>query len=165
MHSYIVGTTGSGKSHLAKSMARGYREAGYSVLALDPVRDPEWAAVADHVTADKDEFLRVFWESANCKVFVDETLRVTDNHDKEFHATATMGRHNGHQLYYLAQRPSHIPVNIRSQCQTVFTFRQNRKESILMSDDFGNDDLRQAVELGKYEFLHATNFKCEKLIL
>ena len=160
MHAYIVGTTGSGKSHLAREICKGVRDSGYQTLVLDPIGDPKWNEAADLVVTDKDHFLEIFWESTNLRVFCDELLRYTDNHDRDFHTTATMGRHNGHQVFYIAQRPSHVPINIRSQCQTVFTFKQNRKEAMLMAGDFGNDDLQQAARLGQYEFLHADAFKC-----
>lgn len=161
MHTYIVGITNSGKSHLAKHLAASYKQAGYGVLVLDPQQSQEWAQIADFCTTDRDEFLDVFWKSKNCKVFVDECQDVMDNNDREMHAIVKRGRHNGHQVFLISQRPSSIARNARTQCSQVISFKQNRDEAAILAREFGNDDLRDVCRLGQYEFIKADSHSAE----
>lgn len=163
MHCYIVGITNSGKSHLAKHMARQYKAKGYGIIVLDPQLSREWQEIGDFVSPNRDEFLETFWKSKNCKVFVDECQDVMDNHDKEMHAIVKRGRHNGHQVFLISQRPSSIARNARTQCAQVISFKQNRDEALILAREFGNDDLRNVCRLGEYEFLKATSHSCEAM--
>lgn len=158
MHTYIVGITNSGKSHLAKHLAREYKAAGFSIIVLDPQGSREWAEIADTYTEDRDEFLDVFWRSRNCKVFVDECQDVMDDHDKEMAKIVKRGRHNGHQVFLISQRPKSIPRNARTQCSQIISFKQARDEARTMASEIGNDDFVIAGELGRYEFVQGDNF-------
>lgn len=161
MHTYIVGITNSGKSHLAKHLAREFKSAGYGVIVLDPQKSREWAEIADFCTDDKAEFLDVFWRSRDCRVFVDECQDVLDNNDKEMLQIVKRGRHNGHQVYLISQRPSSIACNARSQCSQVISFKQNRDEAYILAREVGNDDFRDVSRLGKYEFMIGDNHTSE----
>lgn len=160
MHTYIVGITNSGKSHLAKHMARGYKRNHFGIIVYDPQRSSDWEEIADFFTDDRAEFLDAFWKSQNCKVFVDECQDTMTNTDREMAAIVKRGRHNGHQCFLISQRPKSIPVNVRSQCSQIITFRQAREEAKIMANEIGNDEFRAASELGRYEFLAGDNFEC-----
>lgn len=165
MHTYIVGITNSGKSHLAKHLAREYKAAGFGVIVLDPQQSRDWQEIGDFFTTERDEFLDVFWRSKNCKVFIDECQDVLENNDREFMQIIKRGRHNGHQVFLISQRPSSIARNARTQCAQVISFKQNRDESMILAREFGNDDLRDVCTLGEYEFIKATSHTAERLKL
>ena len=150
----IVGMTESGKTTLAKKLAAEYKASGYGVRVYDPLSDDGWNA--DFQTADERQFLQAYFQSKNCRVFVDECHEVAGNHDKIIHATATRGRHYGHRNFYIAQRPTMIAVNIRSQCKHIYTFFQSPEECKVMAREFGNQDLKQACELSEGEYLYCT---------
>ena len=69
-HSLILGMTESGKTTIAKELAKRLKSSGHPVIVLDPMHD---AWEADFQTDDQNEFLNVFWQAQKCHVFIDES--------------------------------------------------------------------------------------------
>jgi hypothetical protein len=155
-HSLILGMTESGKTSLAKQLARGYKERGIGVLVLDPMNDPEWAC--DYKTDDVDEFLSVYWNSRRCAAFIDEAGEAVGQYDTAMHRTATKGRHWGHANHYISQRGTMIACTVRDQCSHLFLFATALKDSKIHAAEWNADILKSANALKQGEYYHSTRF-------
>ncbi|MBL4572923.1 MAG: ATP-binding protein [Gammaproteobacteria bacterium] len=156
MHTAIWGTTRTGKSSLAKEMARVYQSMGIKVLVHDPVFDSTWPA--DFKTDNFELFLEVYWESEGCMCFFDEAYKSCFHKNDAAIATATMGRHRGHINHYIAHRPTMIDVTIREQCTKMFLFRIGKKDAKLVAEDWSEDVLLRC-----NEFKQGQYFEVEKM--
>jgi hypothetical protein len=159
-HALISGTTLSGKTTLAKQLAHHYKEAGFGIIVLDPMCDPEWPVHDEmgFITDDPDEFLEAFWDNKECMVFIDEAGESAGHYDKPMITTATRGRHWGHTCHYLSQRPALLSKSIRSNCHKLHMFAANIDDSKELSKEFCCPELLNAVNLRQGEFYSGGRF-------
>lgn len=156
-HTLIAGTTECGKTTLAKKLLiPTFKQSGISVIVLDPMSDPGWNA--DFQTTDPDEFLDVVWNSERCACFIDEAGQSSGAYDRPMHETATKGRHWGHRMHYLCQRPAQVAPVIRNQCTQVFAFLLEEEDAKAVSRSFVNKGLLEATTLLQGEYLYARKF-------
>lgn len=154
-HALILGQTESGKTTLAKQLARKFCDRGISVLVLDPLRDPAWSA--SYVTADPGEFFDLYWQNESCAVFIDESgeLCSSKNYAQSMVDSATRGRHYGHKNFYIAQRGTLIRRTIRDQCRDLFLFNSGLEDCKIHSAEWNAPNIRHnGPFLKKGEFLH-----------
>jgi len=147
----ILGQTLSGKSTLAKRLARDYKAKGIGVIVHDPVGDPEWDA--DFVSADARDVFRVYRESRRCAVFFDEAGETCENFKTEIQKTATRGRHRGHRNHYIAQRGTLILRTIRDQCSNLFLFNSGLEDCKIHAAEWNAPEIREYgpfLETGEY---------------
>jgi hypothetical protein len=131
------------------------------VIVLDPLNDPEWAA--DFQTTDPDEFIKVFWASQSCAVFIDEAGQSVGRYNEVMQRTATRGRHWGHAVHFVTQRGVQLPVTVRDQCGHLFLFTTARKDSKVHADEWNRDELENAHLLAQGNYYHVTRFgTCER---
>lgn len=155
-HSLILGMTESGKTTLSKRMSATYKKNEYGILVLDPMCDPGWSA--DFQTADPDEFLKVFWDSRGCMVFIDESGDMVGRYDQAMQQTATKGRHWGHSVHFLSQRGAQINRTVRDQCSNLFLFNTAKKDAELHAHEWNQPELENANVLPKGEYYHVVRF-------
>jgi len=155
-HVLILGMTESGKTTLAKELARKYKASNMGVLVLDPLQTTDWAA--DYNSADPDEFLNVFWDSKGCAVFIDESGDAVGKYDLAMTQTATRGRHWGHRVHYITQRGASISRTVRDQCSHMFLFRSGKQDCKIHAEEWARDELVNANQLGAGEYYHVTRF-------
>lgn len=154
-HALILGMTESGKTTLAKRMATEYRARGFGVLVLDPLGD-QWDC--DFQTADPDEFLRVYWDSRRCMVFIDESGDSVGQYDKAMIRTATRGRHWGHSNHYISQRGTLLARTVRDQCSHLFLFSTALEDCKIHAKEWNNAEILEASKFAQGEYLHTTRF-------
>lgn len=158
-HSLILGMTLSGKSTLAKALARRYAFSGIGILVHDPMGDPEWpTGESGFRTSDTDEFLAAFFASRSCAVFVDEAGDSAGQHDKEMQKTATKGRHFGHRVHYISQRGTMINRTIRDQCSHLFLFATALEDCKVHSREWNRPELMEASKFVQGDYFHVTRF-------
>ena len=155
-HCLILGMTESGKTTLAKRLARGYQARGIRTIVLDPLADPEWQA--DFQTADADEFLRVFWASQSCAVFIDEAGEAVGRYNAVMSSTATRGRHWGHAVHFVSQRGVQIAMTVRDQCSHLFLFTTALKDAQVHANEWNRPELETANRLAQGNYFHCTRF-------
>lgn len=161
-HTLIAGITESGKTTLAKKMCAEYKARGIPVVVLDPMNDPEW--LADFQTREPLEFLQMVKTSRNCACFVDEGSENAGRFDTEMHWTATKGRHLGHRLTYVCQRPTQISPNIRYNCSNVALFKVAMDDAKTVANDFGQEALKRATLLKQGEYLYCNGFSSVQML-
>lgn len=156
--------TASGKTTLAKKLARQYRKHDIAVCVLDPLHDPEWAATFQ--TADRDEFLATVKKSRGCALFIDESGEMVGRYDDEMFWLATRSRHYGHRSHFITQRAAQLSPTVRHQCTRLFLFRVGVKDAKTLAEEFSNAELDAAGTLQQFEFFAIDRFgKAERLRL
>ena len=156
MHTVIAGTTESGKTTLAKVLAKEARKRGRKVLALTPFGwGPE---EADFITSDQNEFLKKYWASENCFVFMDEGRQTVGRYNDAMAMTAVQGRHWGHSNFYIVQRFRMLHPDVREQCSQIFLFASATPSAQAAAEEYVNDGLLEAPNLRKGEYIRCLRF-------
>ncbi len=157
-HSFIDGTSMSGKSTLAKSLAASYMTAGRGVLVLDPMNDPEWQC--SRKFTDMASFLEIARQATGCALFVDEAGDTIGMHPPpEVKWLATQARHWGHKVYFISQRPVLVNPTIRGQCIELFLFNSWKEDGESWAKIMNEPLLGEAYKLPQYNFMHKRKFK------
>lgn len=144
--------TESGKTTLARKIAKQYRAKGIPVLVLDPYLSKKWEA--DFITDDPVKFLAVVKNSRSCAVFVDECGHwVEEGHEPILKWLATNARHYGHNVHFITQRATQVSPTVRDQCRNVFLFVQSFEDCKLVARDKAAPEFLKGAELVEGEYL------------
>ena len=144
----IVGMTESGKTTLAHKLASEYKESGRKIIILDPIGGSRWATYGETTTSPK-RFLRRVWATKSCAVFVDEASTVLSKADDDFTRLATISRHWGHRVHFIAQRYTAMPPVYRHQCSYLYLFASGRKDGEVLAEEWNCEELQNAHKLPK----------------
>jgi DNA helicase HerA-like ATPase len=143
MHTIISGVTESGKTTLARMLARNFAGQGQNVIVYDPVGTgtlgggwPESAVVF----SDEEEFLSYVARDdvTHSHVFIDEAGDVFNLSKRHNMWLLTRGRHFGLYCYLICQRPKMVAPSARSQCSRAYMFRLAHEDASEISRDFGH---------------------------
>lgn len=156
MHTLVVGITESGKTSLCKKLAAEHIREGYAVLVLSKIWD-EWPK-GTLLFDDQEEFLRVFWASEKCMVFIDEGKSTVGRYNDAMIETAVQGRHWGHSCYYAAQRATMMSKDVREQCTQAYIFKQGPTDAKALVEEFAIEGIIEASKLKKGECLWVKKF-------
>lgn len=158
-HVLIVGMTMSGKTTLAKGLAKDYATRGVDVLVLDPLNDPGWPQTRGGlITRDKRGFLHYTKQKQQCALFIDESGQEVGKYAKDMGWFATQSRHWGHRCHFITQRVQQIDPTVRGQCSSLFLFRVSKKDSEILAEEYAQDELKQAHTLEQGEFYFYNRF-------
>lgn len=167
MHALIIGQTGSGKSYLAKELARRALVRGTSVIWYDPfgtrtslgrsTLNPASWVVRVHSARDLLHYAKAM---KRCAVFVDESPVICNNlgENKPNEWLATMSRHNGHKVFFMAQKFTSITPIYRDNCTQLFLFSVSPACAKLAAGKFGKESLHKAAGLHERCYYYAQNF-------
>lgn len=157
MHSLILGQTESGKTLLAKMLAKQYKKAGKTVIVLDPMLDNEWGA--DVVTDNPDELMRTLERTKNVYVFVDESGQVfAEGNDESFNWLGTRSRHYGHSVHFVGQRIVQMPKTMREQANKLFLFTNGAMDGKIHAEEWNKEELAKCNMLPQFHFMTCTRF-------
>lgn len=157
VHSLYVGVTQSGKTTLARFVARGLRKKGARVVVYDPLGTETlggaWGEGAE-IYCDLEPFLDLLHspEFGNAHVFIDEAHHVLGHEMKENFWLLTQGRHYGMTLHLMTQRPKKVHPDVRSNCGLCFMFRLANSDASEIGADYGFSDIHR-ISLDKGDFL------------
>lgn len=147
----VIGQGKSGKTTLAKALARGFRSAGVKVLAL-PLPGDHWAE-ADWQTTDLDRFNAMFWRARQCAVFMEFSDAEVEKNDERYKRMFTKGRHQGHRVFVIAQHYSQLPTSIRDQLEALWLFSCGKRTAKEFAEGFADDDLFLQVGAPRFRYL------------
>jgi hypothetical protein len=158
MHALIIGRTGSGKSYLATRIAKAARtERKRKVILYDPIGSP---FPCDIRTNTADALLKACEQNPNAVVFVDEAPTICNNLgvNKRCEWLATMSRHKGLMVYFLAQDATQLAPIYRRNCIHLYLFSVSPASAELLAKEFGAEDLAKAPLLASRHFYYQRNF-------
>lgn len=151
MHNLIIGMTESGKTTLAKLLAKGLAKQRKRVLVLDPLLSSDWGT--KEVTDDVEELKQWMREGRDCYVFVDESGEVFNEGRNNTHAElTTRSRHFGHSVFLLGQRYIQVPKTMRDQCNRLYLFTVSLDDSVDAANEWNKPELQNAYQLPQLHF-------------
>lgn len=158
MHSLFTGVTESGKTTLARGIARDLAKRKQNIIVLDPVgtetKGGGWPESARVFTEGED-----FWkylargDVGHAHVFIDEAGDQFHMGARENFWLLTRGRHYGLYCYLIAQRPKLLAPSVRTQCSRCYMFRLAHEDASEVARDFGHSwPFENEKELDKGDF-------------
>lgn len=178
-HTLIVGVTESGKTTLAREIARELATKKQNVIVYDPVgtatKGGGWPKEAKVFTEEAE-----FWKYINrddvghAHVFVDEAGDMFNMSKPGNHWLLSRGRHYGFFVFMICQRPTMIAPTTRTQASTCYMFRLATTDAKAICADWGHDwplpDPMQtegngefiALDTGDFFTLHSGSVKYER---
>ena len=159
-HTLIVGSSGTGKSSLAKRLAetrvktRKYVGA-FSQVALDPLGSvwPDGVLVVNDFDALTME-LEIMHEAGEVGcVYVDEANTQFAHGDKEKLWLMLRGRHFGFDITCITQYPTLLSPAARGQCERLHVFQIGAQSARMLAEDYACPQITQASGLKRGEWL------------
>jgi ABC-type dipeptide/oligopeptide/nickel transport system ATPase component len=150
-HGIILGVSGCGKTTLAKKIAKSVpRVAVCEYGGKAKIGKTDWGKPAYH-TLDINSLLWFAQNNINCNIFIDDA---GDNlaRARDYDFFTTCGRRWGHTIFLITQRANQITPNVRSNCETLYCFRQSQQDIDLLMADFPIE-FQKCASLKKGEFL------------
>jgi hypothetical protein len=146
--------------------------ANRGVLIYDPlasetgINKDDWHG---HVFNDWATFLRYFWSSRGCMVFIDEAGDVFQEHRDEARPMLTRGRHvdpktggGGHTVVLISQRWFQLDKTARNQISVLFGFRSNIDDATELAKQFACDELRNLAKVPLLHYYQVEGVTCKK---
>lgn len=155
-HHLITGVTESGKTTLAREIARQISAAKQRVIVYDPMGTAtaggNWPNDAIIFNDDFD-FLDYVAKPDVCKahVFIDEADEIFNLQSRENFWILKAGKHFGFCCYVITQRPKMVAPTIRGQCGICYMFRLAADDQREIGRDFGHSGLESInLDTGDY---------------
>lgn len=157
-HYGIIGMTESGKSTLAKILARDLRSGSdpVKVAVLDPLRYSDWPC--DFQTSDPQKFLRFAMTEKSHVLVIDEGGQSVGRYNKEMEWLFTNSRHLGHSIIGVTQGVTQLPPIARGQYSKVYVFNCAFDNFELIANEWNKKALLKLPELGQGEFYRVPRF-------
>jgi len=159
-HILIVGSTGCGKTTLAKRLVAQYKKNRIHSIVLDPLRDPDWSAL--HIFDKSVNFFSYVKNASlcrSCSLFVDESGIALNKYDPDLLWLTTTSRHHGHRAHIIAQRAEMVNKTIRSQCGTLICFAINPKDAREYGLDWNQEEVfHNAPRLERGQYMVVSRF-------
>ena len=154
-HTGILGQSGTGKSYMGKQLAAGLL-ALRPVFVLNPIGD-KWPCTWQ--TYDTAKFVSHCKKKENIDgvVFVDEAREAFENGDVDW--LALRGRHLGHGCFFIGQRYTHMPPDVRYQCACWYIFNLYPDDAEVMARNVGEKAILEAPTLKVGEFFRKRRLK------
>ena len=159
-HTLIVGSSGTGKSSLAKRLAvarfktKSDRK-DFRQVALDPLGSvwPEGVFVVDNWD-DLQIELNVMHEAGEVGcVYVDEANTHFSHGDKQKLWLMLRGRHFGFDITVITQYPTLLSPAARGQCERLHVFQIGQQSARMLAEDYACPTLHNASGLKQGEWL------------
>jgi ABC-type glutathione transport system ATPase component len=159
-HWLIVGMTESGKSTLARSLAREYAAGGHVPIVLDVTRNREWGSTAI-IFDDPDALLAYVRDPEKClrqPIFVEEAGLSIGKYQSQFQWLTTFSRHHGMRCHIVAQRAEMVDKTTRSQCTNLAAFGLSFDDAKAYAREFNGPEIMQCVSFKPGTYIHKTRY-------
>jgi hypothetical protein len=156
--------TGSGKTLLARRLAREAKSRSRKVIVYDPTAQntgPNAAGwQADYVERDWQAYKALFWQNKHCLAVIDEAIDVFEKDRAEATRMMRRGRHidaetggGGHVCCLVGQRWTRLENTARDQCSILYAFQQSPKDAERLAEDWNCALLQHVAELPNLHYL------------
>jgi hypothetical protein len=110
------------------------------------------------VTKDEDAFWRATWSAKEGSlVIVDESTRMIAR-NQDLIPVFTELRHKHHKLLVIGHDGVNLLPIMRAQIDTLYLFRSTKKAATIWAENFTQDGLLEAMQLGQHEFLFTVSY-------
>jgi hypothetical protein len=151
-HALCVGVSGCGKTTLMKIIAKKLpRVAVCEYGGKNKIGKTPWGTATVFHTLDIDEMLWFAQHNVSCNLFIDDAGENMER-SRDFDFFTTCGRRWGHTVYLIVQRATQVTPNIRTNCETLYCFRQSEYDTQELRKDFPIE-FDNAIRLKKFQFL------------
>jgi DNA helicase HerA-like ATPase len=163
-HTLYAGGTMTGKTTLARLVARQRARKKRNVVIYDPVGTQTagggWPE-GDNVLLfdDFEEFMTWVGKNGDADLFIDEAGDHFRVQDAENHWLLRRGRHYGYEVHLISQRPKMMAPNVRNQCSKAYLFRLSTDDVREICGDMGRD--APTSELDKGDFIGVCSYSPE----
>lgn len=157
MHVLICGVTQSGKTTLARAIARDLADRGERGIVYDPVGSNTaggaWPETFE-VYQEPDEFMARLNDPtlSDAHIFVDEADEIFSLSDRDNFWLPKKGRHFLFRVYMITQRPTMIAPTARKQAGRCYMFRLAIDDAKELAANFGFSDIHKEI-LDKGDFI------------
>lgn len=144
-HTLITGVTQSGKTTLAREIARGLAKKKQDIVVYDPNIETATAGggwpEGSVIITDPIQFENYMNRDdvSRAHVFVDEADEIFSHELKHNVWMLKKGRHYGLAMYVMTQRPKMVAPTVRNQCSTCYMFRLATADAKEICADFGHN--------------------------
>ena len=157
MHTLYTGVSQSGKTTLARAIARRLAGQGQNGAVFDPLGTATAGGGWPQgwpVFEDPDEFIAYASDPANIRIhlFIDEAHEILGHDQRDNFWMLTKGRHFGLFLHLMTQRPNKLHPDVRSQCGTCYLFRLAQDDAYDIGKDYGHNAVHK-INLDRGDFL------------
>lgn len=159
MHTLICGVTESGKTTLARALARAFDSVGQNIIVYDPVGSNtaggDWPRRSILFDNPEEFFAYVARPDViHAHVFIDEAGDLFNASCRENFWLLTRGRHFGLYIYLIAQRPVMVYPTVRTQCRQAYVFRLAYEDLKTIGMDYGFSNLnKNSLDTGDFLML------------
>lgn len=137
-HKLFVGKTSTGKSSMAKLLAKKAQKKGVAVYVYSTLHSTEFGNAK--VITDFIKFIKLVFDRNAVGIFIiDEADLVFKNRvwADMLETALTKGRHFGSDIFLITQRPAMIDKTARSQCSTLYCCRIAGDDKKAVEKSFG----------------------------
>ena len=159
-HWLIVGMTESGKSSLARAMAKEYANVGHRPIVLDVTRNREWGPTAI-IFDDPDKMLEYVKDPRQClrqPLFLEEAGLSLDRCQSQFLWFTTFSRHHGMRCHIVAQRAEMVNKTVRSQCANLAAFGLAFDDAKAYAREFNGPEIMKCTTFRPGTYIHKTRY-------
>ena len=161
MHTLIVGKTESGKTtFMTEYLLKEYSRIGNAKRVILYDKDfhtsPRWRkghSMPVEGFADVEAFKEAVFSNVRCVVIVEECSDLSVADQELLRGVAAKGRHLGHNVHLLAQRPKMIRPNLRSQTTALCCCALNPEDVKSVKEVAGVEEVEKAVKFKKGDAL------------
>jgi Zonular occludens toxin (Zot) len=143
-HTGYYGITQSGKTTIARAVARALAKSRHQIVVYDPVgtstHGGDWPK-SSLIYNDSEKFLRDVRNMQNAQIFIDEADEVFSHEQKENFWILSRGRHQGLYSHVITQRPNRVHPTVRSQCTRAYLCKLNKSDRQAILADHGHEDI------------------------
>ena len=152
-HTGYYGITMSGKTTMARHIARECAKAKHAIVVFDPIgsgtHGGDWPKES-RIYSDPEHFGRDIARTQNAQVFIDEADLIFPHANKDNHWLMRRGRHQGLYVHLITQRPNLVDPSCRSMCGRAYLFRLNKTDRVAILADHGHEDIMPSTGHGDF---------------
>jgi hypothetical protein len=169
----IFGKTGSGKSTLSKRIISQFER----VIVFDPLEEYSGLVVFSyeefveyfreyrptfHVVCrfeNEEDYEKVamgVWYIENVLLVLEEVETYLNSYDRQSYINhlIAFGRHKRISILGIGRRPVEVPIKLRAQCSSIFSFQQTEPPDIMYLEKWGFEPRELlALDFSKHEFV------------
>lgn len=158
-HSFIVGSTGSGKTQFVKrKLIPSFKAANVDIKVFDPMMTL-WDLPKENCFCNAENFLSELASFRNCLVICDEAPKLYELDKKTMNSYLMTKRQHGVKIILIAQRYMNLPPDSRGNTTDIcYSFHQTTNNSLAIKEDYHK--IPELDKLKPLEYVAFNHYDC-----